>query len=344
VSGDGFRHDSPRSVDETMLPLPPPQTTPPADVGEDDGLRKITEVVWLDGLIVHRRVADPSVASSTFHMGTGVFDGLMAYWNTDHWHLHAVAQHFERFRHGCEHMELDFSWSSDELEAGVRSLLQGSRHKTMYIRPIAYRGAPELLLVTSQHVPVNVCIFGIEVPRDVDAPISCEISSIERVSSRAIPVAWKISGTYANSFLAQVRANRNGFDTALLLDRRGYISEAATSNVLFIRGDEVVTPSLDADVFPGITRAYLLPMCRELGINVVERSVSPCELPQFEAALLCSTLMELRAVSRIGDQILESESHPVFLSLRDSFRALTHEVLESKPHSRKGFPAAGLMA
>src|SRR5271167_2647117 len=221
--------------DDTALSLPPPHASLPAAVVDNDGLRKITDVVWLDGLIVHRRAADPSVASSTFHMGTGVFDGLMAYWNTDHWRLHAAAQHFERFRHGCEHMELGFSWSSDQLEAGVQRLLQRSRRTTTYIRPIAYRGAPELLLVTSQHVPVNVCIFGIEVPRDVDAPISCEISSIERVSSRAIPVAWKISGTYANSFLAQVCANRNGFDTALFLDRRGYISEAATSNVLFIR-------------------------------------------------------------------------------------------------------------
>jgi branched-chain amino acid aminotransferase len=290
------------------------------------GLRSVTDVAWLNGQLVPLALAAPSVASSTFNMGTGVFDGLMAYWNTDHWYLHRAAEHLSRFQHGSTHMDLASRWSADTLRHGAHDLLKHCRPRTTYIRPITYRPDPELLLVTAQKAPVSVCMFGVEVQRDIDEPVSCELSSVERVSSNAIPVAWKVCGAYANSFLAQRGAMTNGFDTALLLDRRGFISEAAAANVFFLSGQRIVTPALHADVFPGITRSLLLRLCRELNLDAAERDVHPRELDGFDAAFLCSTLLEMRPISQIAGYAYGSASHPVFTALLDHFRAITHEA------------------
>jgi branched-chain amino acid aminotransferase len=283
----------------------------------------LSDNAWANGAIIERERAAPSVASSSFHMGTGVFDGLMAYWNDDHWYLHLSQEHLERFVAGCTKMRLPFEWSVDDMEAGIYELLDTCARTTQYIRPIAFRAAPEILLVPSQELPVTVCMFAVEAPHGLDSPLSCGLSSFHRVSSKAIPVAWKICGAYANSFLAQTEALDEGYDTALLVNQEGNLSEASVSNLFLIQSETLVTPALSADVFPGLTRRLMIDFALREGIAVEERDVEVAEIESCEAAFLCSTLMELRPLERIGLHEFRDHHHAIFRSLRALFRELT---------------------
>ena len=285
-----------------------------------------TDQAWFNGRIVSLGAAAPSVASNSFHMATGVFDGLMAYWNRDHYYLHRAAEHLERFKAGCHNMDMDFGWSASDLEAGIVELLRHCPNRTHYIRPICYRGGPSVPSITWRGTsqPVDVSIFGVACGRDDATPMAAQISPIERISGRAAPVRWKACGVYVNSFLAQHTAEQAGFDTGVMLDRVGRLAEASTSNLFFVRGSELVTPALTPEIFPGITRKVIVEIAAKLGINVVERDVYPEELGDFDAAFLCATLIELRPLSCIGEHSYESSSHPMFVAVLDSFRKITH--------------------
>src|SRR5262245_5621876 len=161
---------------------------------------------WCNGQIKQREEGAPSIASISFHLGTGVFDGLMAYWNRDHYYLHRAHEHLERFKQGAARMGLTIPWSVPEMLAGIRALLAVEPLGNQYIRPIAYRRAPELWVTGNDGMPVDVSIFAVQVERDNDAPITCHISPVERVSSRAIPRHTKVSGAYVNSFHARKTA------------------------------------------------------------------------------------------------------------------------------------------
>ncbi len=284
----------------------------------------VSELAWVDGELVPREQGAPSLASSTFHMGTGVFDGIMAYWNEDHFHLHRAHEHLMRFKTGAARMDLPFPWEPDELEAGIRALLDTCPRRTHYIRPIAFRGAPEIMLVASRELPVSACIFAVEVERDVAEPLRGAIVPVERVSSRAIPVSWKVCGTYANSFLAQRMAFERGADVGVLLDGAGQLAEASTSNLFLIRGDALVTPSADADVFPGITRRSVLEIAERIGVEAVERHIDPQELARCEGAFLASTMLELRPFSAIDDTRFGTSGHQLYRRIRAEFDAATH--------------------
>jgi len=284
----------------------------------------VSELAWVDGALVPREQGAPSLASSTFHMGTGVFDGIMAYWNDDHYRLHRGRAHLERFKTGAARMDLPFPWSVEELEAGIGELLETLPRRTHYIRPIAFRGAPEIMLVASKDLPVSACIFAVEVERDVPDPMRGTIVPVQRVSSRAIPVAWKVCGTYANSFLAQRRAFERGADVGVLLDGEGRLAEASTSNLFLIRDEALVTPSLEADVFPGITRRCVLEIAERIGAEAVERAVDPAELADCEGAFLASTMLELRPFSTIDAVAFDTAAHPLWRRIRAEFDALTH--------------------
>jgi branched-chain amino acid aminotransferase len=284
----------------------------------------VSEQAWVDGALVPREQGAPSLASSTFHMGTGVFDGIMAYWNGDHFHLHRVREHLVRFKTGAARMDLPFAWTPEQLEAGIRALLETCSQRTHYIRPIAFRGAPEIMLVASRELAVNACIFAVEATRDVPDPLRGTIVDVERVSSRAIPVSWKVCGTYANSFLAQRLAFARGADVGVLLDGAGRLAEASTSNLFLIRDEALVTPSAEADVFPGITRRSVLEIAARLGVDAVERPVDPAELARCEGAFLASTMLELRPFAAIDANDFATAEHPLYRRIRAEFDAATH--------------------
>jgi branched-chain amino acid aminotransferase len=284
----------------------------------------VSELAWVDGRLVARELGAPSLASSTFHMGTGVFDGLMAYWNDDHYELFRAREHLERFRAGAAHMDLPIPWTCAQLEEGVRALLATCPPRTHYVRPIAFRAAPEIMLLASRAHPVRVAIFAVPAGRDEDGALDATVVAVERVCSRAIPVAWKVCGTYANSFLAQREAHARGCAVALLLDRAGRLAEASTANLFLVRGGELVTPATDGDVFPGITRRAVLEIAAQLGVATHERAVLPSELADCEAAFTASTLLELRPLARVDARPLGSAGDPVFLAVRERLRAATH--------------------
>jgi branched-chain amino acid aminotransferase len=282
-------------------------------------------LAWFNGRLVPRELAAPSVASNNLHLGTSVFDGLMAYWNGDRHHLHEVEAHIARFCAGTRSMHLPIGFTGQELIAGITALVGALPGEDHYIRPIALRTAPELYDVRRLDAPADVAILAVSAERDVDPPMTTTISPWRRVSSSAIPVAWKVSGAYANSMIAQYDAYARGVDTAILLDGRGRISEACTANIFFVAGTTLVTPTLDADVFPGITRSLVWSLAERRGLTVVARDVLPDELPSFDGAFICATLLELRALQCIDELAYPGADLDVFQALLADFRGLTHQ-------------------
>lgn len=282
---------------------------------------------WCNGEIKDREEGAPSVASISFHLGTGVFDGIMAYWNRDHYYIHRVDEHLVRFRQGAACMGLVFSWSVEELLAGITELLKREPEGTQYIRPIAFRGGPELWVTGAEGRPVDVSIFTVrtDTHRDLDEPIICELSSVERISSRSIPGQIKVSGAYVNSFFARKTAEKSGAHDGLMFDREGHLTEASAANVFLIVGDRLITPRLKPDVFPGITRKVFLEIARGQGMDTHEAELRREDLAGIDGAFVCSTLMEIRAISKLGERPLPTVESPVYKTLVTDFRTLTHQ-------------------
>jgi branched-chain amino acid aminotransferase len=284
-------------------------------------------LAWHNGQIDDRENGAPSIASISFHLGTNVFDGMMAYWNHDRYYVHRAEEHLVRFRLGAARMGLAFPWSVQQMLAGINELLALEPFGTQYVRPIAYRRAPELWVTGSEGRPVDVSIFTVRTDshRDLDDLISCQISPVERISSRSIPGHTKVSGAYVNSFLARRTAEAAGFDDGVMFDREGRLAEASAANVFVISDGRLVTPPLNPDVFPGITRQTVVELGRDAGIDVQERDLRPHDLQACEGAFLCSTLMEVRGLRRLGERPLNTGESQIYRAIVDAFRAVTHQ-------------------
>lgn len=285
-------------------------------------MSEILPLGWFNGAVVELSKADPSIASISLHMGTGVFDGVMAYWTEDGHRLFRAADHFARFKRSAEQMGMPFAWSVEQLTDAAGKLVRQRPGATCYVRPFAYRAAPELWLTGAEGRPVDVAIFAVPTGRLLGVPMTCHISGIERVSNAAMPISWKVSGLYVNSFLARRGAEQAGVNDAIMLDRRGFVAEASAANVFLVEEDGLHTPPLGGDVFPGITRRTIIELCRELGLRCTEADIRPEAFETAAGAFLCSTLMEIRPISALGDLRFDTAAHPIYKEIALAFDRL----------------------
>jgi len=90
-------------------------------------------------------------------------------------------------------------------------------------------------------------------------------------------------------------------------------------------GERLITPSLKADVFPGITRLVFLELASQCGIETQEAEMRRSDLVGIDGAFVCSTLMEIRAVSALGESSVPTMESPVYKRLVSAFRSLTRQ-------------------
>lgn len=86
----------------------------------------------------------------------------------------------------------------------------------------------------------------------------------------------KTGGNYAASLKAQMKAKEKGCTQVLWLDgvERKYIEEVGTMNVFFKINGEVITPSLEGSILPGVTRDSVIELLKSWNIPVVERKIT----------------------------------------------------------------------
>ena len=154
-----------------------------------------------------------------------------------------------------------------------------------------------------------------------DTNAHATISSWRRIDDNVIPARGKVSGAYANSALAKTDANRAGFDEALVLDSHGHVSEGSAMNIFMLRDGVLVTPPITDNILEGITRRSIMELAqKELGLEVVERSIDRTEVFIAEEMFMTGTAAQVVAVTRVDHRPVGIGSMgPVTAKLRAMF-------------------------
>lgn len=133
-------------------------------------------------------------------------------------------------------------------------------------------------------------------------------TSLHRNAVETLNPAWK-TGNYLNNILCLREARARGADEVMITNLRGEITEAAVSNLAFVRDGVLVTPPLDAGILAGITRAFLLnDIAPAAGVKVSEEVIRPEHLPQMQECIMMSTtkdLVPIRAVDQLTFKVGE---------------------------------------
>jgi branched-chain amino acid aminotransferase len=290
-------------------------------------------IVYFDGRYIPIRDARVGILTHALHYGTGVFEGLRAYWDEPQQQLFVFRanEHYERWIQNCNILRIQIPLSPDELNAITLEILRRNAFRTnVYIRPLAYKSAERVgvSLDDEDAFAITALPFGEYLP--ADRGVHAGVSSWRRIEDNAIPPRAKICGAYVNSAMASADARLSGFDEAILLNENGHVAEGATCNIFLLRKGKLITPPVTENVLEGITRDSVMKLAAsELGIETVERPVDRSELYQCEELFFTGTAVAITPVVRvdhrpIGDSRVGSITRKLQQLYLDATRGHSH--------------------
>ena len=133
-------------------------------------------------------------------------------------------------------------------------------------------------------------------------PLTLRVCDYDRAAPRGTGHV-KAGLNYAMSLYAIVDAHEQGYDENVYLDSgtRTYIEETGGANIIFVKGNTLVTPK-SGTILPSITRRSLMQVAKDyLGMEVEEREVPLTEIGDFTECGLCGTAAVISPVGKIVD-------------------------------------------
>jgi branched-chain amino acid aminotransferase len=263
------------------------------------------EWAYHDGELV--RVGDIRLSPAThaLNYGTGVFEGIRAYWNQARGTLQVlkIREHYERFERSCRLLRIELPNTVDELcDVTLEILSRNAPREDTYVRPLAYKAAESVGVNLKGETELS--IFTVPMGNYVELTgLKVCVSSWRRTPDNAIPARAKCTGSYVNTALAVDEAHMAGYDDAIFLTQDGQVSEASAANIFLVRKGQLITPPVTADILEGITRDAVMELAgKELGMPVIERAVDRTELYAADEVFLSGTGFQIAPVVEVDDR------------------------------------------
>ncbi len=263
------------------------------------------DLIWLNGEFVAWEDAKVHVLTHSMHYGTSVFEGIRAYETAQGSAIFRHQDHLDRLERSAKLYYMDMPFAKEQLREVTHELIARNGFKSCYIRPLVWRGyGPMGLNPLDNPVEAMVAVWewgaylGEEGKRN---GVRARVSSYRRISSESLIPHAKAGGQYLNSVLAKIESVKAGYEEAILLDDKGYVCEGTGENVFVIKDGVIHTPGQADAILDGINRKSCIQIARDLGYEVIERTIARAELALADEVFLTGTAAELVPMREIDD-------------------------------------------
>lgn len=267
-------------------------------------------IVYFNDKFINEKEAKVPINTHALHYGTGVFEGIRAYYNEKQnaLLLFRMEDHYKRMINSAKVVYINIPYSLKELREITTELIRKNFAKQdLYIRPLAYKKDRAVGNFNLLKVADGFFMYTVSLGRHLDTQkgVRALVSSWERISEKAIPPQAKITGSYINTCLAKTESAEKGFDEALFLNYKGCVVEGSAENIFVVRHGAVATPPVSDGILEGITRDTLIKIFKNyLGITVKEKSIKQSDVFSADEILLVGTGAEISGIIRINNKCI----------------------------------------
>lgn len=248
-------------------------------------------ILYFNGEYLKATEAKTDLYGQSLHYGYAVFEGIRAY-KTDKGEIRIfkAQEHYDRLKRSCDLIHIPYKFNNDELIKASYKILELNNFEEAYIRPLVFC-PPNMTLKAASEAHILICAWewGAYLGEKL---LRVMTSSYQRPNPKAFQIESKSAGLYVNSILASQEAKEKGYDEALLLDINGYVAEGPGANIFFEKNGKLFTPP-PGNILPGITRATVIELCKELGIPLEQKLFTIEELREAESVFYCGTAAEV---------------------------------------------------
>jgi len=227
-----------------------------------------------------------SPACAAIHYGQSIFEGMKAYKNEKkEVFLFRPDENAKRLNKSAARLcmpeipEEIFMEGLKQLIAIDSDWVPNIEGCSLYIRPFMF--ASEELLGVRPATEYKFMIFTAPVGGYYSTPVNVKIETEYSRACEGGAGYAKAAGNYAAALYPAKIGQEQGYEQLIWTDAgtHEYIEESGTMNIMFQIGDKIITPSLDyKTTLAGITRASVIQLAKDFGVEVEERRVTVKEV------------------------------------------------------------------
>lgn len=280
--------------------------------------------IWMDGELVDWRDAKIHVLTHTLHYGCGAFEGVRAYNTANGTAIFRLREHTERLFNSAKILRMKIPFTLEQVMDAQREVVRANKLESCYLRPLTWIGSEKLGVSpkgNTIHLMIAAWAWGAYLGEEgLKKGIRVKTSSYTRHHVNITMTQAKAVSNYTNSILANMEVTDEGYDEALLLDSAGFVSEGAGENIFVIKNGKVYTPDLSAGALNGITRNTIFAICKDLGIELIEKRITRDEVYIADEAFFTGTAAEVTPIRELDRITLGSGSRgPVTEKIQAAF-------------------------
>ncbi len=257
--------------------------------------------VYVNGEILDEDKAAISVFDRGFLYGDGLFETMRSYEGV----IFRLGDHLNRLYSSMKSLKIRQRLSNKETEKAVYKLLHVNNLKDASIRMTVSRGVSKHrgFSISQNEIASMVISAAKFLPRPVkfyERGIKADVAHFRR-NSRSFSSNFKILN-YLDSIIARSEATSEGSFETIFLNESDYVCEGSVSNIFTVKGNKIMTPSIDCGVLPGITRKAVLELAPYAGLATQEARFTEGQLKDSEEVFVTNSLIEIIPVVKIDDR------------------------------------------
>ncbi len=261
--------------------------------------------VYLNGEFVDSDKASISPMDRGFLFGDGIYEVIPCYDNKPV----GLRLHLERMNRGLAEISLQYRADKQEWAQIISNLIAPYDSPSVGVYIHVSRGADtKRFHAYPKDIQPTVFAYAFDIPPSQSLDIS-KVKGFKVTTTQDL--RWQRCHIKSTSLLGNVmhfqQGQDAGVDEVILFNEKGNITEAAACNVFVVKNEKIMTPKLDHQLLPGITRNIILEsLAREGGFEVKEQDIPLSMLDEADEVWISSSSKEIGPVVQVNDRILNN--------------------------------------
>lgn len=222
--------------------------------------------------------------------------------------------HFARLKNSMSKLKYELNSSKKDLKGQINTLCEQNGLTECNVKIIVLQKEDE------QNILFFINRFYYPSPEEYNNGVDCCTIRLKRKN----PNIKMIHAGYKEEL--QRTVNEKKVFEVLLVNEEGRITEGGKSNVFFVKGEKIYTSPEDF-VLIGITRQYVVDVCRKLGYEVIETLIGLDSLKSFDAAFITGTSIKVLPVRIIDECGLNSAANATTKHVMASYNSLVNAYI-----------------
>lgn len=257
-------------------------------------------IVYVNGKYLEENEAKVNVNDRGYLLADGAYEGFRIY----NGKIFKFQEHKDRFQRSLDELKIPYV-IKNEIEEIYKNLFEqnsySNKHELFFYMQITRGVAPRDHAFPKEKSESGIYAFLVE-KKINPSYYNNGIKVCTVPDNRWARCDIKCISLVANCLAKQTAIDR-GFDDGLFV-HDGVITEGTATNACFIKDDVLYTHGATNRILSGVTRNFVLDLCKQNNIKVVEFPITLDKIPTLDEAFLTGTTGEITPIIQIDNNTI----------------------------------------